>query len=150
MVAQQMIKNEKFIKNCYRSYISADEVSVKTPSRKSSIRSSSSARRLSADDETLVPTISSMDRFQSDYLEPSDVGIPRRAPSAATDSSRSRSDRGQKKSRNKTHSKRKSTDTSASSSGMTPSERARALISPTTAPSSTEVPRERGSDSEGE
>ena len=33
---------------------------------------------------------------------------------------------------------------------MTPSERARSLILPTTAPSSTEVPRERGSDSEGD
>ena len=33
---------------------------------------------------------------------------------------------------------------------MIPSERARSLILPTTAPSSTEVPREKESDSEGE
>ena len=38
-------------------HLSADDASVKTPSRKSSVRSSSSARRLSADDESLVPTI---------------------------------------------------------------------------------------------
>ena len=51
--------------------------------------------------------------------------------------------------RNKAPPRGKSTDTGASSSGMTPSERARSLILPTTAPS-TEVPRERGPDSEGE
>ena len=90
-----------------------------------------------------------MDRFSSDYPEPSDVEFPTRPPSAATDSSRSRSDRGPKTNLNKAPPKGKSTDLGASSSGMTPSERARSLILPTTAPS-TEVPRERGLDSEGE
>ena len=47
------------------------------------------------------------------------------------------------------HPQVQSTDTGASPSGMTYSERARSLILPTTAPS-TEVPREQGSDSEGE
>ena len=45
-------------------YLSADDASLKTASRKPSIRSSSSARRLSADDESLVPTLSSYYSFQ--------------------------------------------------------------------------------------
>ena len=81
-------------------HLSADGASIKTPSRKLSARASSSVNRLSADDASLVPTISS-DRFESEHVEPSDVELPYRAPSATTGSSRSRSDRGQKQIRNK-------------------------------------------------
>ena len=46
-------------------HLSTDDASLRTPSRKSAIRSSSSARRLSADDESLVPTILSIDRYHN-------------------------------------------------------------------------------------
>ena len=130
-------------------HLSADDASLKTPSRQSSVRSSSSVRRLSADDAALAPTILSA-RFQSEHPELSDVDLSAKPPSVATDSSRSRSDRGPRQNRHKAPSKGKSQDTGASSSGLTPVERARSLVLPTTELPATEVPREREWDSEKE
>ena len=91
----------------------------------------------------------------SSYLESSDpelsdVDLSAKPPSVATDSSRSRSDRGPRQNRHKAPSKGKSQDTGASSSGLTPVERARSLVLPTTELPATEVPREREWDSEKE
>ena len=57
-------------------HLSADDASIRTPSRKSSVCSSSSVHRLSlsADDAPLVPTVSA-DKFESEHLEPSDVDL---------------------------------------------------------------------------
>ena len=80
--------------------------------------------------------------IQTDDLEPIDDDFQTMPPSISTDSARSRPDRGQAQVWNKTFPKGKATDTGASSSGITHSERARSLILPSTAPS-TEGPRER-------
>ena len=51
--------------------LSAKGASMRTPSRKSSVRSASSVNRLSAGDASLVPSISA-ERFESEHVEPSD------------------------------------------------------------------------------
>ena len=119
--------------------LSADDASLTTQSRTSSVRSSSSVRRLSADDASLVPTISS-EKSESEHPEPSDADLNPTTPSvststprsASTNSSRSRSDSGPKKNKNKAPSKDKSQDAGASSSGLTPAERALSLLLPST------------------
>ena len=81
-------------------HLSADDASRRTPSKKSSVRSSSSVCRLFADDASLVPTISS-DNFESTHLEHSGVDLTVTTPSATTSNSPSRYDRGPKNNTNK-------------------------------------------------
>ena len=73
------------------NHLSADGASLRTPSRRPSARSSSSVNRLSAEDSSLDPTISS-ERFESEHVEPKDAELLPSASSATTGSSSARSD----------------------------------------------------------
>ena len=81
--------------------------------------------------------------------QPNDVDLRVKTPSATIGSSGNRSDRGPKN-RSKAPPKDKSQDTGASSSGLTPAERARSLLLPTTQYTAPEALREPESDSERE